>query len=69
VEFLWKEWLSNNDSKVLKRIQEYCKNDVRMTTLVLLYFLYFKKVDIDNEDFVFSIDDFIKLSKPSEKKS
>ena len=69
VEVLWKEWLSNNDSKILKRIQEYCKNDVRMTTLVLLYFLYFKKVDIDNEDFVFSIDDFIKLSKPSEKKS
>ena len=69
VENLWKEWKSSDDNKILKKIQEYCKNDVRMTALVLLYLLHFKKVDLDNEDFVFDIDKLIELSKPIEKKS
>ncbi len=68
VESLWKERKSNNDNKILKKIQEYCKNDVRMTALVLLYLLHFKKVDIDNEDFTFDIEKFIELSKPTDKK-
>ena len=69
VESLWKEWKSSNDNKILKKIQEYCKNDVRMTALVLLYLLHFKKVDIDNEDYTFDIPEFITLSQPTEKKS
>lgn len=68
VESLWKERKSSDDKKILKRIQEYCKNDVRMTTLVLFYLLHFQKVDIDNEDYTFDIQKFIELSKPSEKK-
>ena len=68
VENLWKEWKSSNDNKILKKIQEYCKNDVRMTALVLLYLLNFKKVDIDNEDYTFDIQKFIELSKPTDKK-
>lgn len=68
VESLWKEWQQSNDNKILKRIQEYCKNDVRMTTLVLLYLLHFQKVDLDNEDFTFDIQKLIELSQPSEKK-
>jgi len=68
VESLWKEYINTNDKKILKKVQEYCKNDVRMTALVLLYLLHFKKVDIDNEDYTFNIEDFIELSKPSEKK-
>ena len=68
VESLWKERNSSNDKKVLKKIQEYCKNDVRMTALVLLYLLHFKKVDIDNEDYTFDIEKFIELSKPDGKK-
>ena len=69
VENLWREWKNTDDSKILKKIQEYCKNDVRMTTLVLLYLIYFKKVDLDNEDYVFDIEKFINLSKPIEKKT
>jgi wobble nucleotide-excising tRNase len=68
VESLWKERKSSNDNKILKKIQEYCKNDVRMTALVLLYLLHFQKVDIDNEDYTFDTQKFIELSKPSEKK-
>jgi len=68
VESLWKERKTNNDNKILKKIQEYCKNDVRMTALVLLYLLHFKKVDMDNEDYIFDIARFIELSKPLNKK-
>ena len=69
VESLWKERKASWDNKILKKIQEYCKNDVRMTALVLLYLLHFKKVDMDNEDFSFEIPEFIKLSNSFEKKS
>ena len=69
VENLWKERETSNDNKILKRVQEYCKNDVRMTALVLLYLLHFKKVDIDNEDYTFDIPTLIELSQPSEKKA
>ena len=68
VESLWKERQSSEDTKILKRIQEYCKNDVRMTALVLLYLLHFQKVDMENEEFIFDIQKFINLSKPTEKK-
>lgn len=67
VEWLRKEWKSSDDTKILKKIQAYCKNDVRMTALVLLYLLTFKKVDLDNEEFKFDIQQFIKLSIPTKK--
>jgi hypothetical protein len=69
VESLWKEWKSSNDNKILKKIQEYCKNDVRMTALVLLYLLHFQKVDMDNEYYIFDTQKFIELTRPTEKKS
>ncbi len=69
VESLWKQWKESNDKKILKKIQEYCKNDVRMTALVLMYLLHFKKVDLDNEEYTFDIDKFIELSRPMEKKT
>lgn len=69
VESLWKEWQLSNDNKILKKVQDYCKNDVRMTALVLLYLLHFQKVDMDNEDYTFDTNKFIELSKPTEKKS
>ena len=68
VESLRKEWNQSWDKKILKTIQEYCKNDVRMTALVLLYLLHFKKVDLDNESFLFDIDKLIEISKPIQKK-
>ena len=69
VESLWKQWKETDDKKILKKIQEYCKNDVRMTALVLMYLLHFKKVDIDNEEYTFDTDKFIELSRPMEKKT
>ena len=69
VESLWKQRKETDDKKILKKIQEYCKNDVRMTALVLMYLLHFKKVDIDNEEYTFDIDKFLELSRPMEKKT
>lgn len=68
VESLWKQWKETNDKKILKKIQEYCKNDVRMTALVLMFLLHFKKVDLDGEEYIFDIERFIELSRPMEKK-
>ena len=68
VEHLRKEWQTSSDNKILKKIQEYCKNDVRMTALVLLYLLHFRKVDLDNENYFFDIQKLIELSKPITKK-
>ncbi len=67
VEELRSERQASNDAKIFKKIQEYCKNDVRMTALVLLYLLHFQKVDIDQEEFTFDIEQFIQLSQPSQK--
>ena len=69
VESLWKEWKETDDKKILKKIQEYCKNDVRMTALVLMYLLHFKKVDLDDAEYTFDIDKFLELSRPMEKKT
>ena len=69
VESLWKQWKETNDKKILKKIQEYCKNDVRMTALVLMYLLHFKKVDLEDGEYTFDIDKFLELSHPMEKRA
>jgi hypothetical protein len=33
-----------------------------MTALVMFYFLHYKKIFIDDEEFVFTMDDFLKKS-------
>ena len=67
VESLWKEWKKTDDESILKSIQEYCKNDVRMTALLFLYFLHFKKLYIDGEEYVYDIPKFIEYSKTLDK--
>jgi len=69
VESLWKERKEKDDKKILKKIQEYCKNDVRMTALVLMYLLHFQKVDLEDWEYTFDIDRFLELSRPMEKKT
>jgi len=63
-EVLRKQYQETWDKKFLEEFKKYCKNDVRMTTFVLLYLLHFKKIFIEWEEIVFSIDDFVKLAKP-----
>ncbi len=62
-ETLRNKYLETNDKKYLNKFKEYCKNDVRMTTYVLLYLLHFKKLYLDDKEIIYSIEEFVKKSK------
>lgn len=66
-ENLWKKYQETNDQKYLEEFKTYCKNDVRMTALLMLYLLHFKKVFIEGEEKSFDDEDFLKLSNSTEK--
>ncbi len=59
---MFEEYLSSWNEELLEEVKKYCKNDVRMTALVFLYLLYFKKINIWDTDYPYTIDDFIALS-------
>jgi len=66
-ETLWKQYKETGDTKFLEEFKTYCKNDVRMTALLMLYLLHFKKVFIEWEEKTFDEEDFLKLSNNIEK--
>ncbi|MEI7478007.1 MAG: ribonuclease H-like domain-containing protein [bacterium] len=41
---MYKEYLETGDTKLLDAVKKYCKNDVKMTHLVFLYLLKYKKL-------------------------
>lgn len=58
-EILYQKFLESGDKKHLEELKQYCKNDVRMTALVLLYLMHFKKVFIEWEEVTFTLEDVI----------
>lgn len=74
----WKEWEDmlreydkTKDEALLKKVKDYCRNDVRMTLWVYLQLLKDKKLSIDDVLYQFQVKDFIALwatSKPEEDK-
>ncbi|MEI7919820.1 MAG: hypothetical protein WCH65_06735 [bacterium] len=64
---MYKKYLEENDLEALEEFKKYCKNDVRMTMLVFLYFMYFKKIFIEDSEFTFTIKDLIDKSQKEEK--
>jgi hypothetical protein len=68
VETLRQERQTTGDQKIMKKIQEYCKNDVRMTALLFLYLLYFKKLYINGEEYTYNIPTFLQYAKTLDKK-
>ncbi len=62
-EILRKQYQETKDISFLEEFKRYCKNDVRMTTFILLYLLHFKKIFIEWEEINFELIDFIKLAK------
>ncbi len=56
---LYKDYLKNGDVALLNKFKKYCKNDVKMTILVLLYFIHYKKLHIEWEEVSFTLDDLI----------
>jgi hypothetical protein len=65
---MWKERKQSGNDGILKEIQKYCKNDVRMTALLLLYFLHFKKIYMDGAEYSYDIATLINTSNTTEKK-
>ena len=51
--------LESGEKKYLEELKQYCKNDVRMTALVLMYLMHFKKVFIEGEEVIFTLEDVI----------
>jgi|GEM_PF-6428178 len=52
----------------MKELKKYCRNDVKMTLLVLLYLLEHKKVYMDGEEKSFTMEEFLELGqKPLRK--
>ncbi len=61
-EVLWKQYLETKDEKMLEEFKKYCKNDVRMTALVLLYLLHYKKIFMETDEIEFTLEDFLENS-------
>lgn len=59
---LWNQYQTTGDQKFLEEFKKYCKNDVRMTALVMFYFLHFKKIFVEGEEFVFTTEEFVQKS-------
>lgn len=62
-EVLWRQYQDTGDEKYLDEFKKYCKNDVRMTALVMFYFLHYKKIFMDGEEYPFDIEEFVAKSR------
>ncbi|MFA5747856.1 MAG: ribonuclease H-like domain-containing protein [Candidatus Absconditabacterales bacterium] len=62
-EKLYNKYIQTGEEKYLEEFKQYCKNDVRMTALILIYLMHFKKLFIEGEEIEFDIQDLIKKSK------
>lgn len=62
-EKLRKQYEETWDKQYLEEYKKYCKNDVRITALSLLYLLHFKKIFIEWEEIMFDIQDIVDKSK------
>ncbi len=64
----WQEWenylreyMQNWNQEAYSKVKSYCKNDVKMTLGVLLYFLKNNKISIWDNDFNYTINDLVSL--------
>lgn len=56
---LYKQYLKTGDEKLFNTFKAYCKNDVKMTILTLLYLIHYKKIHIESQEVEFNINDLI----------
>lgn len=68
-EVLYKKYLEENDLDALEEFKKYCKNDVRMTMLIFLYFMHFKKLFIEGEEITFTLEDLEQKSRQEIKET
>ena len=68
-EVLYKKYLETKDEGILETLKQYCKNDVRMTMLVFLYLMHFKKLFIEWEEITFALEELIDKSRQEIKET
>ncbi len=68
-EVLYKKYQEENDLAALEEFKKYCKNDVRMTMLVFLYLMHFKKLYIEGEEITFTLEDLVDKSNKEIKET
>ena len=61
-EKLYQQYKETGNEEYLETFKQYCKNDVRMTALVLLYLMHYQKVFIEGEEITFDLEDIINKS-------
>ncbi len=67
-EVLYNQYLETQDENYMKELKKYCKNDVKMTLLVMIYFLKFQKINIDGHEEYFTLEELIKDSNSTKTK-
>ena len=68
-EVLYKKYVENNDLEALEEFKKYCKNDVRMTMLIFLYFMHYKKLFIEGDEITFTLEDLEMKSRQEIKET
>ncbi|MCX6823943.1 MAG: ribonuclease H-like domain-containing protein [candidate division SR1 bacterium] len=68
-EVLYKKYIEENDLDALEEFKRYCKNDVRMTMLVFLYLMHFKKLFIEGDEITFTLEDLVNQSRQAAKET
>jgi hypothetical protein len=68
-EVLYKKYIENNDLEALEEFKKYCKNDVRMTMLIFLYLMHFKKLFIEGEEITFTLQELEEKSHQEVKET
>lgn len=65
----YKEYLKTWEESLLNKVKNYCKNDVKMTLMLLLYLVNYKRLYIDWKEFAYDEIDLVKywLSKKLKK--
>lgn len=58
-EVLYNKYLETNNEQYMKELKKYCKNDVKMTLLVLMYLLKYKRIYNEWSEQQFTIQDLI----------
>lgn len=62
-EKLRKQYEETWDKQYLEEYKKYCKNDVRITALSLLYLLHFKKIFIEGDEILFETQELVDKSR------
>ena len=55
--------------EALEEFKKYCKNDVRMTMLIFLYFMHYKKLFIEGDEITFTLEDLEMKSRQEIKET